>query len=551
VSTAEGAAKLASPRFGREELLDLATFGEEVAVQAGDILFRPGDASYDLLVVLEGALEIVREDEDGDTVIAIYGPGEFAGELNIITKQRRFLTGRVKTSGRLLVVPPAPLRQVMSSRPVLADIIFGALVARREQLRSGDGASSIRIIGSRYSAEAMHLRTYAERSRLAHTWTDVEDADDVGALLESMGIPPGETPVVVTPTGVLRRPTPGQLAEYLGLTYRATPNSSIDLVVVGMGPAGLAAAVNGASEGLTTIALDAVAPGGQAGSSSRIENYAGFPNGVSGGDLTAKSALQALRLGARLSAPCEVAGLRVEGSFHIIALADGSEIPSRAVIVASGARYQRLAIDNLGQFEDAGVYYATTDLEARMCGGSPVVVVGSGNSAGQAAIYLSQRNCQVTMAVRGPDLAHSMSRYLIDRIDADKRIEVCTGTEVVGLAGEGHLQEVTLAQAGSGERWTSAAAGLFCFVGAVPASEWLQGAVRLDPDGFVLTDRYLAPAVAPGASRLSDGLPYETSTPGVFAVGDIRHGSIKRVAAAVGEGSSAVRSVHERLALEV
>lgn len=519
-------------------------------MQAGEILFRPGDASYDLFVVLEGELEIVSEDDEGETIIATWRPGEFAGELALFTKQRRFVTGRVKTPGRLLVVGPLKLRQLMRSHPVLGDTIFAALVARREQLRTGDGAHAIRIIGSRYSPEAMRLRTYAERSRLAHTWIDIEDADDVGALLESMGIPPGEIPVVVTPNGILRRPTPGELAEHLGLTYRVTPNSSIDLVVVGMGPAGLAAAVSGASEGLTTLSLDAIAVGGQAGSSSRIENYPGFPSGVPGADLAAKSALQAMRLGARLNAPCEVVGLRDEGSFHIITLGDGSEIPCRAAIIATGARYQRLAIDNLEQFEDAGVYYACTELEARLCGGLPVVV-GSGNSAGQAALFMSLRDCQVTMAVRGPDLAHSMSRYLIDRIEADKRIQVLTGTEVVGLAGEGHLQEVTLEQGVGGERWTSAASGLFSFIGALPASSWLQGAVRLDPDGFVLTDRYLTGLLRPTGPGHADQLPYETSAPGIFAVGDVRHGSMKRVAAAVGEGSSAVRSVQERLAVPV
>ena len=326
----------------------------------------------------------------------------------------------------------------------------------------------------------MRLRTFAERSRLAHTWIDIEDAQDVGALLDSMGIAAGETPVVVLPTGILRRPTPAQLAERLGLTYRPTPNSSIDLVVVGTGPAGLAAAVYGASEGLTTVALDAIAVGGQAGCSSRIENYAGFPTGISGGELAARSALQAQRLGARLNAPCEVVGLRVEGSFHIIALADGSEIPCRAVIVATGAHYQRLALDNLDRFEDAGVYYAATELETRICADSPVVVVGGGNSAGQAAIYLSQRNCHVTVAVRGTDLAQSMSQYLIERIDADARIEVQTGTEVVGLAGAAHLEAVTLKQHGSGKQQTTVAAGLFCFIGAQPASTWLNGAVRLD-----------------------------------------------------------------------
>jgi thioredoxin reductase (NADPH) len=318
--------------------------------------------------------------------------------------------------------------------------------------------------------------------------------------------------------------------------------------VVGSGPAGLAAAVYGASEGLSTVCLDSETVGGQAGASSRIENYAGFPNGISGADLTARVAVQALRLGARLNAPCEVAGLRHEGSFHVVVLRDGSEIPARAVIVASGARYRRLPIENLDRFEGAGVYYAATDLEARVCAGAPVVVVGGGNSAGQAAIYLGQNNCSVAIAIRRDDLGHSMSRYLIERIEADSRINVITGVVVRGLAGGDRLEEVTLDSTTTGEQRTLACAGLFCFIGARPATEWLSSGVLLGEDGFILTDRYLSRSPSIGAAG---SLPFETSTPGVFAAGDVRHGSMKRVAAAVGEGSSAVRSVHERLAAQM
>jgi thioredoxin reductase (NADPH) len=304
--------------------------------------------------------------------------------------------------------------------------------------------------------------------------------------------------------------------------------------------------VYGASEGLSTVCLDAVTVGGQAGSSSRIENYAGFPNGISGGDLTSRAAVQALRLGARLNAPCEVVGLHTEGSFHVVVLKDGSEIPTRSVIVASGARYQRLDAENLERFEGAGVYYAATDLEARVCGGSRVMVIGGGNSAGQAAIYLSQSECGVTLAIRRQDLTQTMSQYLIERIQADPNIELLAGVEVKRLAGEERLEQVTLEQVSGGGRETVSCAGLFCFIGARPATEWLGDSVRLDPDGFILTDRQLSTALD---VELSGALPFETSTPGVFAAGDVRHGSMKRVAAAVGEGSSAVRSVHERLAL--
>jgi thioredoxin reductase (NADPH) len=391
----------------------------------------------------------------------------------------------------------------------------------------------------------MSLRSFAEHSRLAHTWIDVEDAEDIDALLETMGMSAQDIPVVITPTAILRRPSPATFAEHLGLTFRPTPGFIFDLVVVGSGPAGLAAAVYGASEGLSTVSLEALTIGGQAGASSRIENYTGFPNGISGGDLTARAAVQAMRLGARLNAPCEVAGLRTEAGFHVVVLGDGSEIPTRAVIVASGARYRRLPVDDLERFEGAGVYYAATDLEARVCDGMPVLVIGGGNSAGQAAIYLGQHSCKVTLAIRRDDLSQTMSRYLIDRIDADPQIDLLTGVEVCAVAGGEHLEQVTLRHAATDGRQTIASSGLFCFIGAEPATAWLGPDVLLDRDGFVLTDRQLP---GPPAAGVPGPLPFETSVPGVFAAGDVRHDSLKRVAAAVGEGSSAVRSVYERLA---
>jgi thioredoxin reductase (NADPH) len=536
---------LASPLLSASQLEEMAGFGSERAVAAGELLFEAGEASFDLFVVLEGEVQVGRSEGAELVVVVTFGPGEFIGEMSLLTGQRRFLTGRVSKPGRVLVIEQSEFRRLMSVRPTLADIIFGALVARRASLRSGEGAQAIRIIGSRYSSEAMSLRTFAEHTGLAHTWIDLEEADDVDALLTSMGISPRDTPVVITPTEVLRHATAAVLAERLGLTFQPKPGYMFDLVVVGSGPAGLSAAVYGASEGLSTVCLDAVTVGGQAGSSSRIENYAGFPNGISGGDLTGRAAVQALRLGARLNAPCEVVGLRSEGSFHVIMLKDGSEIPTRAVIVASGARYRRLPIDDLERFEGAGVYYAATDLEARVCDGSPVLVIGGGNSAGQAAIYLAQSNCGVTIAIRREDLTQTMSHYLIERIDADPKIDLLTGVEVKALGGEAHLELATLASVASGDEQTLACSGLFCFIGADPATQWLaSSSVQLDRDGFVLTDRQVT---APSAGG-SGPLPFETSTPGVFAAGDVRLSSMKRVAAAVGEGSSAVRSVHERLA---
>jgi thioredoxin reductase (NADPH) len=536
-----------NPVLSPSQLREIAEFGTERNVAAGGVLFEAGEASSDLFVVLEGEAEIVQGTGPDEAVVLVYQPGNFIGEMNLLTGQRRFLTARMMRAGRVLTVGQREFRQLLSVRPTIADVIFGALVARREFLRTGPGAKTIKIIGSRYSPEAMSLRSFAEHSRLAHTWIDLEDAADVDTLLQSMDVGPQDTPVVITPTGILRRATAPALAEQLGLTFQPKPGYIFDLVVVGSGPAGLSAAVYGASEGLGTVCLDAVEIGGQAGSSSRIENYAGFPNGISGGDLTARAAVQALRLGARMNSPCEVVGLRVEASFNVIVLRDGSEIPTRAVIVASGARYRRLPVADLDRFEGAGVYYAATDLEVRVCAGAPVLVIGGGNSAGQAAIYLAQNNSAVTIAIRRPDLAQTMSHYLIERIEADPRISLITDVEVKALAGGEHLERITLESVAGGEQQTLPCSGLFCFIGATPATSWLADTVALDRDGFILTDRQL-PAAEAGATL---PLPFETSTPGVFAAGDVRLGSMKRVAAAVGEGSSAVRSVHERLATQV
>ncbi len=540
---------VAWPTLDAATIAELAPFGSMRTVARGDVLYRAGEATPDFFVVVEGETEIVRESDSGDVVIAVHGAGRFLGELNLLTGQRAFLTARVSQPGRVLAIELATFRRLLGTRPEFSDTVFKAFVARRELLMTGDGAGAIRIVGSRYSPEAMALRAFANRSRLPHTWIDLEDVDDAPVFLASLGVRPRDVPVVFTPTAILRRPTPGDFASHLGLTYRVVPGYLSDLVVVGTGPAGLAAAVYGASEGLETIALDSVAIGGQAGASSRIENYVGFPNGISGEDLVGRAAIQAMRLGARINAPCVVAGLRIDEGFHVVMLADGSEISTRAVIVASGAHYRRLEVDDLERFEGAGVYYAATEMEARVCRGAGVVVVGGGNSAGQAAIYLAQQGSPVSLVVRRRDLSETMSHYLIARIEADSRIEVLQHTEVRGLGGDTHLEEVTLEDNHSGERRTVACEGLFCFIGAVPATAWLADGVALDRSGFVLTDRSLPDEVANGAAFGGrDPLPLETSAPGVFAVGDVRHGSLKRVAAAVGEGSSAVRSVHEYLA---
>ena len=532
------------------QIAEMMPFGHERAVAAGDVLYRAGEESQ-FSVVLEGAVEIVRESDAGDVQLTVHDAGRFVGELSLLTGQRAFLTARVLLSGRVLVIGHTELRRIMSTKADLSDIIFRSLAARREVLRSIGAAAAIQIIGSQFSSEAMALRAFANRSRLPHVWTDLDDVDDPEVFLAGLGARPVDVPIVITPTATLRHPTPAAFAEHLGLTYRPIGPSVTDLVVIGGGPAGLAAAVYGASEGLDTVALDATSMGGQAGTSSRIENYVGFPNGISGDDLAVRAAMQAQRLGARLNSPCTVANVRGDEGLHVVTLADGSEILARALILATGARYRRLDVENLDRYEGAGVYYAATDLEARACRQQAVVVVGGGNSAGQAAIYLAQQGSAVTMVVRRDNLRDTMSQYLIARIEADPRIDLRVDTEVHELHGDPALEAVTLEDNGTTERRTFSCAGLFCFIGAIPATGWLDGTLALDRAGFLLTDRAI-----PDNLRAPDGpfggrepLPFETSRPGVFAVGDVRQGSLKRVAAAVGEGSSAVRSVHDYLAL--
>jgi thioredoxin reductase (NADPH) len=547
--TSEPQASDAFPTWDETVLAELAGYGVERAVAPGEELLHAGQASSSFYVVIEGEIEVVRPDVDRDERIGVLGPGQFVGGVSLLRGQRPYLTARATRAGRVLDIGAEDFRRLMGARRHLADMIFSSAVARSETLRTGAAARIVRIYGSRFSPEAMALRAFANRSRLPHTWIDLDDADDPDVVLAGLGLRPGDVPAVVTTSATLRRASPGDLAQHLGMTFESPPGYTFDLVVVGTGPAGLAAAVYGASEGLDTVSLDGVATGGQAGTSTLIENYVGFPNGISGEELADRAAVQARRLGARLNAPCEVAGLRPGSAFHTVVLADGSEVPTRAVIVATGARYRRLAVPSLERYEGAGVYYAATPIESRNCQNRPVIVVGGGNSAGQAALFLAQEGSRVSIVIRREALDATMSRYLIARIEADPAIEVLGSTEVRGLAGEEHLDEVVLEHTPTGNRRVLRCAGLFCFIGAEPATGWVQGVVALDDAGFVLTDHDLPDAISTGPAFAARApLPFETSVPGVFAVGDVRHGSLKRVAAAVGEGSSAVRAVHDHLA---
>jgi thioredoxin reductase (NADPH) len=534
------------PTFDTSEIAFLEPLGTRRLVQAGDYLYRAGDVGYDFYVVLSGRVEILITTDGEERLIIAHGAGRFLGELNLLTGLRVFVDARVAEAGEVLAIPVDALRRIIATQPQLSDKILATFMARRADLIT-DAASATRVIGSRYSPETAQIREYLARTRLPYQWLDPDTDSEVDAILRQFDIPPGELPVVISSGVILRKPTPGTLAEYLGLTVANLPERCFDLVIVGGGPAGLAAAVYGASEGLRTLGLDMVAPGGQAGTSSRIENYFGFPTGISGSDLTQRGLVQAEKFGASLSAPCAAVALRDQGGHLIAELSDGSTIAARAVIAATGARYRRLEVDRLADFESSSIYYAATDLEARQCAGDPVMVVGGGNSAGQAAVFLADQGSPVTVVIRGPELGANMSRYLVDRLDNHPHIDVRTDTTIVELHGDRSLRAVRVA--GPTGEATLVAAALFSFIGAEPSSGWLSGCAALDNRGFVLTDRSL------GEDHITERwtalgrrpLAFETSHPGLFAVGDLRSGSTKRVAAAVGEGSAAVRSVHEHL----
>jgi thioredoxin reductase (NADPH) len=536
----------AFPTLDADDIALLDALGTRRRIEPGEYLYRAGDLAYDFHVLLSGAVDIIIETDGEERLIARHIAGRFLGELNMLTGLRVFVSARVVEAGEVIVVPVDELRRVLATRPALSDLILAAFIARRGILMSG-AASSLRVIGSRFSPESTAIREFLERGSIPHEWLDADNDAAVEGTLEHLGIAADELPVVIVSGNVLRRPTAGALAQYLGLTVDTVPARCFDLVIIGGGPAGLAAAVYGASEGLDTLGLEQTAVGGQAGASSRIENYLGFPLGISGLELTQRALVQAEKFGAHLTAPCAAVSLRDHAGHLIVRLQDGTEVAGRAVIAASGARYRRLDADRLDEFEPTSVYYSATESELRDCRGAPVVVVGGGNSAGQAVMFLSQA-CPVTLVIRGNDLGKSMSRYLVDRIEADERIAVRRNTRIVALEGDVRLDSIRMASP-DGDA-TVPASALFSFIGADPNSDWLSSCAALDDDGFVLTDRMLTDDVLGEPWRVLGRrpLPYETSHPGLFAVGDLRSGSTKRVATAVGEGSAAVRAVHEYLA---
>ena len=539
----------AYPRLSHEQLQALSAHGERRATRPGQALYREGDEDYDFFVVLAGTVAVLEKQGGGaDRVIAVHGPGRFLGELSLLTDQAALLTAVVQGAGEVLAVPVERLRELVSQDPALGDLVLRAYLIRRSILiELGVG---LRIIGSRFSPDTRRLLQFVARNLLPHRWIDLERDQEAEELLNQLGVRPEDTPVVIwRGEQVLRNPSNSELARSIGLLDPSTDPISCDLVVVGAGPAGLAAAVYGASEGLTTVVLDAVATGGQAGTSSRIENYLGFPSGISGSELAGRAVIQAEKFGARINVPAEATALERRDGHHVVKLEDGNSVAARSVVIATGARYRRLDVPRLERFEETSVYYAATQIEARVCLNDPVAVVGGGNSAGQATVFLALHAARVRLVVREDALSRNMSRYLVDRIERLGNVDVLLDTEVRELLGDDTLEALVVEDNRTGERRTIDARAMFVFIGVQPHAQWLAGQLALDDNGFILTGADAAGPNGAGQPGQVDRrpLPLETSRPGVFAAGDVRSGSVKRVASAVGEGAMAVRLVHDHL----
>jgi thioredoxin reductase (NADPH) len=543
--------QIAFPTLDAHAIGELRARGRVRRMTDGEVLWRVGDRHFDFFVVLSGTVEILERTTGGEThLVARHNAGEFTGDVDMLTGRGALVEGRMTSDGEVLVLEADSLRHLLNDRPALGETMLRAFMMRRTLLLDG-GFEGIKIIGSRFSPATHALCDFCARNAVPYTLLDLERDPEAEALLQTMGVAASATPVVIGRDGGWRsNPTIADLGAYLGLAQPLEAGERYDLVVVGAGPAGLAASVYAASEGLRTLTVDGVAAGGQAATSSLIENYLGFPTGISGHELAMNAMVQAEKFGAEISVPRTATGLRIQGGDRIVRLADGSDLRARAVVIASGIEYRRLDVPRLRDFEGAGVYYAATEMEARLCGGDDVVVVGGGNSAGQATVFLASVARHVHLAIRGDDLGQSMSRYLIDRIEGLANVTLHPGREVAALDGARALEGVTLRSAEGGADEHLAARALFVFIGAVPHTGWLADCVALDTAGFVLTGSALTPPMLVGdAWRRANRAPHylETSLPGVFAAGDARAGSVKRVASAVGEGAMAISFVHAHL----
>jgi thioredoxin reductase (NADPH) len=527
-------------------------YGRVRHVEPGEILFKPGDSGMSFFILLSGGMEIVQPTVGGERQITTHGPGAFTGEISMLSGQKCMVLGRVTNAGEFIDIPRDGLRAIVGRDVELSDIIMRAFILRRLALIKHDLGNVI-VMGSRHCANTLRLREFLGRNGHPYTYVDLDTDKTSQELLDRFGIGMEDVPVVICNVStVLRNPPIQKLAECLGLSPHLDATRLRDLVIVGAGPAGLAAAVYAASEGLDTLLIEHEAPGGQAGSSSKIENYLGFPTGISGQELAARALHQAQKFGATMVVSRKVARLDCDRRPYRVLLDDNSAVPARAIVLATGAQYNRPKIHDLQRFEGQGVYYGATYMEAQLCEGEDVIVIGGGNSAGQAAIFLSQTARKVYMLVRSDGLADTMSRYLIQRITENPAIEIHYRTEVTGLHGDRELESVTWTNRRTNESVTHPLRHLFIMTGAAPRTEWLRGCVSLDDKGFIVTGRDLQEVAdltaSPPWPLIRPPHMLETSLPGVFAVGDVRSGNVKRVASAVGEGAISVHLVHRTLA---
>ena len=540
----------AFPKLSAAQIARLSSSGRRRHVEPGEVLFEMGATERSLFVLLEGSVEAVHPSRDGETVVVRLEPGEFTGEVDMLVGRRSLVRGRAREPSEVLEVERATFRRVLETDPELGEIFLRAYLLRRAYLVSHT-LGDVVLIGSSHSADTIRLKAFLTRSGHPHTYLDLERDPGSQALLDQLQVGVEDVPVLICCNQpVLRNPSVAEVAKLLGLNPGLEAQTVHDVIVIGAGPAGLAAAVYAASEGLDVLVLEAGAPGGQAGSSSRIENYLGFPAGISGQELTESAFVQAGRFGAKIAVATGVAGLDCSRRPLTVELADGSQVRGRTVIVATGAAYRKLPLTDLERFEGVGVYYSATRVEAQLCDGGEVAVVGAGNSAGQAAIYLAAAAKHVHLLVRGEGLADSMSRYLIRRIEESEAISLRTRCEVEALEGDEHLERVVWREARTERRVARDIRHLFLMTGATPNTDWLRDCVALDEKGFVKTGSDLTPADLAAHGWPLRRAPHllETSIPGVFAVGDVRANSVKRVASAVGEGSIAIQFVHSALA---
>jgi thioredoxin reductase (NADPH) len=541
-----------TPQLSEMQIDQIRPIAKERDIRAGEILYEPNDNEAPFFVVLSGEIEIVSTDAAGEQVVISYGPRQFSGEMTMISGRRSLVQARVTRSGTSLELTPKKLRSLIAKDAELSELFMNTFLVRRATL-VGRGQGNAVVLGSRYAPNTLAIREFLTRDGHPFTYLDLDVDREARKALDRFGVSTDDLPIVICNNRmVLRNPTQQEVADCLGFNTDLGDSRVRDLIVVGAGPAGLSAAVSAASEGLDVLVIEKNAPGGQAGSSSKIENYFGFPTGLSGQELVAGATAQAEKFGARIIVARTVTRLECTARPYRIALDNGEVLAARTIVLANGAQYNKPSLPDLDKFTGRGLYYSATFMEAQLSANEKVAVIGGGNAAGQAAVYLSQHSARVHMLVRAGSLSETMSRYLIQRIEENPRIRVHYNTELTSVEGNGHLERISWADKASGDSSAHSIRHVFVMTGASPRTEWLAGCVAMDNRGFLLTGRDLETVTPQTAWPLSRS-PYmlETSLPGVFAVGDARSGNVKRVASAVGEGAMAIHMVHQALESEI